>query len=84
MEEPMNTTEYIERRVSRLINEYDDEIEMEIIKYHDQYKVVVTICQQEQPYKDFIGIGTDCRSKRKAAKIALLELYREAYSDIFK
>ncbi|MEH7885116.1 hypothetical protein V7654_12445 [Bacillus sp. JJ1609] len=57
----MNTTEYMERRVPRFFNEYNDEIEMEIIKYQDHFKVVVTICQEEPPYKDFIGIGTDCR-----------------------
>jgi hypothetical protein len=45
MEDPMNTTNYIDQRVSRFFNEYNDEIEMEIIKYQDQYKVVVTICQ---------------------------------------
>ena len=44
MENPyMNTLEYIDRSVSLLINEYNDEIEMEIIKYQDHYKVVVTI-----------------------------------------
>lgn len=79
MEDPMYTTEYIDRKVSRLINEYNDEIEMEIIKYQDHYKVVVTICQEAPPYKDFIGIGTDQWSRRRAAKKALLELYREAY-----
>jgi hypothetical protein len=83
MEDPMNTTDYIDRRVSRFFNEYNEEIEMEIIKFHDHYKVVVTICQEVPPYEDFIGIGTDRGSKRRAAKKALLELYREAYPHNF-
>lgn len=78
----MYTTEYIDRRVSRLINEYNDEIEMEIIKYHDHYKVVVTICQEEPPFKDYIGIGTDRWSRRRAARRSLLKLYHEAYPDL--
>jgi hypothetical protein len=53
---------------------------MEIIKYQDHYKVVVTISQEEPPYKDFIGIGTNRRSARVAARIALKDLYLEAYS----
>lgn len=79
----MYTTEYIDRSVSQLINEYNDEIEMEIIKYHDNYKVVVTICQEEPPYKDFIGIGTDRWSKRRAARKALMKLYQESYPELF-
>lgn len=76
----MNSLEYIDRSVSRLINEHNDEIEMEIIKYLDHYKVVVTICQEELPYKDFIGVGTDKRSARRAARKALKGLYLSAYS----
>jgi hypothetical protein len=78
----MNTTNYINRTVSQLINKIDEEIEMEIIQYHNHYKVVVTICQEEPPYKDFIGIGTDRKSKRRAAKKAFVELYREAYPEL--
>lgn len=77
----MNSLEYIDRSVSRLINDYNDEIEMEIIKYQNQYKVVVTICPEEPPYKDFIGIGTDRWSARRAARKALKGLYLEAYSE---
>ncbi|WP_286180529.1 hypothetical protein [Bacillus sp. ISL-37] len=77
----MNSVEYIKRSVSRLINEYNDEIEMEIIQYPDHYKVVVTICQERPPYKDIIGIGTDRRSARRAARNALKGLYLEAYSE---
>ena len=80
----MNMTNYIDRSVSRLVNEYNDEIEMEIIKYDDHYKVVVTICQEVAPFKDIIGIGTDRRSKRRAAKKALMELYLEAYPELFE
>jgi hypothetical protein len=81
MEDPMNTTDFIDRRVSRFFNEYNDEIEMEIIKYQDHYKVVVTICQEEAPYKDFIGIGTDRRGGRRAARKALKDLYLKAYCE---
>lgn len=77
----MYTTEYIDRRISRFFNEYNDEIEMEIIKYQDHYKVVVTICQEEPPYKDFIGIGTDRRGVRSAARKALKDIYLKAYCE---
>jgi len=77
----MNTTDYIDRRVSRFFNEYNDEIEMEIIKYQDHYKVVVTICQEEAPYNDFIGIGTDSLSGRRAARKALKNIYLKAYCE---
>jgi hypothetical protein len=77
----MYTLNFIDRRVSRFINEYNDEIEMEIIKYQDHYKVVLTICQEEPPYKDFIGVGTDKRSARRAARKALKGLYLKAYSE---
>jgi hypothetical protein len=73
----MNSLEYIARSVSRLINEYN---EMEIIKYYDLYKVVMTICQEEPPFKDFIGVGMDRRCPRRAARKAMLELYQPAYS----
>lgn len=79
----MQAVDFIERKVSRFINEYNDEIEMEIIKYPDYYKVVVTICQEEPPFKDFIGIGLDRRSARKAARKAMLELYKTAYPQLF-
>jgi hypothetical protein len=77
----MNSLKYIDRSVSRLINEYNDEIEMEIIKYQDHYKVVVTICQEKPPYKDFIGVGTDKMSAKRAARKALKDLYLLAYSE---
>ena len=77
----MNTTDYINRRVSRFFNVYNDEIEMEIIKFQDQYKVVVTFCQEEAPYNDFIGIGFDWRSGRRAARKALKDIYSKAYCE---
>jgi hypothetical protein len=77
----MQTLDFIDRKVSRFINEYNDEIEMEFIKYQDHYKVVVTICQEEPPFKDSIGIGMDRRSGRRAARKALKGLYLEAYSE---
>lgn len=52
-----NSLEYIDPSVSRLINEYNDEIEMEIIKYHDHYKVVVTICQEDPLIRFLLGLG---------------------------
>ena len=79
----MYTVDYIDRRVSRFINEYDDEIEMEIIDYRGQFKVIVTICQENPPFKDFIGIGTDRRSRRRAARKAMVELYKTAYPQLF-
>lgn len=77
----MNTTDYIDRRVSRFFNEFNDEIEMEVIKYQNHHKVVVTICQEEAPYKDFIGIGADRWSGRRAARKALKDIYSKAYCE---
>ncbi|UYZ24007.1 hypothetical protein [Mesobacillus jeotgali] len=79
----MQTVDIIDRKVSQFINEYNDEIEMEIIKYQDHYKVVVTICQEAPPYKDFIGIGSDKRIARRAARRALMKLYSVAYPNLF-
>ncbi|RSD28596.1 hypothetical protein [Mesobacillus subterraneus] len=79
----MSSINYIDRSVSQFTNEYLDEIEMEVIKYHDHYKVVVTICQEEPPYKDFIGVGVDRWSGRRAARKALNGLYIDAYPQLF-
>ncbi|MBT2679269.1 hypothetical protein J7E38_09660 [Bacillus sp. ISL-35] len=75
----MYSIEYVERRVNRFTNEYNDEIEMEIIKYTNHFKVVVTICQEEPPYLDAIGVGTDRWSARRAARKALKDLYFNVY-----
>lgn len=77
----MQAVDIVDRKVFQFINGYNDEIEMEIIKYQDHYKVVVTICQEEPPFKDFIGIGIDRRSARKAARKALKGLYLNAYCE---
>jgi hypothetical protein len=67
----MYPIEFLDRSVTRFNNEYNDEMEMEIIKFYDHYKIVATICQEDASYNDFIGVGTDRRSGRKAARKAL-------------
>lgn len=68
--------------VMQFINEYGDEIEMDIIRYQNEYQVTVNICDDKPPFRDYTVTATDLHSKKKAAKKALLELYHQAYSDI--
>jgi hypothetical protein len=78
----MKTIHYISMEVTQFFNEYGDEIEMDIIRYPNEYQVTVNICDEAPPYRDFTATATDIRSKRKAAKRALLELYQQAYSGL--
>lgn len=75
----MTIAECIKWEAFQFVNEYGDEIEMEIIHFRDQYKVIVNICQDEPPFKDYSAIGIDTHSKRLAAKKALIKLYKRAY-----
>lgn len=70
---------YHSRRVLQIVNEHGDEIEMEMIKYKDLSHAIVTICQEEPPFKDYIAEGF-AKSERGAAREALIELYQKAYS----
>ncbi|MCQ6274722.1 hypothetical protein JMM81_07015 [Bacillus sp. V3B] len=70
---------YLSREVIQLVNDVEDEIEFEIIRYHDHYSVTATICQEEPPFKDYIAFGKDRFTKRRAMKKALEELYLQAY-----
>lgn len=69
---------YQSREVTQLVNEFGDEIELEMIQYGGHYYVIATICPDYLPFKDYIGRGKDPLSKRNAAKIALKELYLKA------
>lgn len=69
----------LSREVRQLVNDVGDEIELEILKYSDHYYVVATICQDHLPFKDYLAIGRDFHSKKRAIKKALRELYLEAY-----
>lgn len=71
---------FLSREVTQLVNDVGDEIELEIIQYDDHFSVTATICQEEPPYKDYIGSGSDTDSKREAMRKALKKLYLQAYS----
>jgi hypothetical protein len=70
----------ISQRVTQLVNEHGDEIELETIQYKDHYHAVATICQDKAPFKDFFAEAVDYHSEKEAARKALKELYRQAYS----
>lgn len=69
---------YLSRKVSQLINDHEDEIEIETVQYYNHFHVIATICSQNKPYKDFIGEGRD-RDERNATRKALIDLYQRAY-----
>ena len=74
---------YQSREVTQLVNEFGDEIELEMIQYNNHYYVIATICPDQFPFKDYIGRGKDPLSKRTAVKSALKELYMKAYPNLF-
>lgn len=43
---------YHSRRVLHVVNEHDDEMEIETVKFKDHWHVIITICQEEPPFKD--------------------------------
>ncbi|WP_053367813.1 hypothetical protein [Bacillus sp. FJAT-27245] len=71
--------DFLAREVTHLLNEYGDEVELEIIKYPDHCHVTATICQDEPPYKDCITTGKHRTSRKKAIHKALKQLYIVAY-----
>jgi len=66
---------FIAREVILLTNEHNDEIEMEIVQFHNHFYVYATICNGRG---DYHGEGRDF-NEREAASKALKELYRQAY-----
>jgi hypothetical protein len=75
---------YISRYVKQVINDVGDEIELEIVRYRQyrhHYSVIATICQNELPFKDYIGFGKDYFSRNEAVRKAVKELYTQAYSN---
>lgn len=72
---------YRSRKVSQLIDGYNNEVEIETVQYSDHYHVVATICQEEPPYYDCFGEGRD-ENEREAVKIALKELYGRTYGQM--
>lgn len=68
------------QRVTQLVNEHGDEIELETIRFKGHYRAVATICQDKERFKDFFAEAVDQRSEKEAARKALKELYRQAYS----
>ncbi|APH03480.1 hypothetical protein A9C19_01190 [Bacillus weihaiensis] len=69
---------YYTRKVSHIINEHQHEIELETIRYSNQFYVIATICQDKPPYLDCMGKGKD-HNEREAMRLALKELYGRAY-----
>lgn len=80
----MKTIDNIPWEVTQFTNKYGDEIEMDIIQYPTEYQVTVNICDEKPPYRDITTTGTHPKSKRKAAKKAMIELYKQAYPELFK
>lgn len=70
---------YLSREVTQTINEVGEVIEWEIIQYDDHYSVTATICQEQPPFKDYLGSGRGRYNKSKAMKQALEDLYVQAY-----
>ncbi|WP_299093869.1 hypothetical protein [uncultured Metabacillus sp.] len=70
---------FIAREVTQFVNEHGDEIELETVQYSDHYRAVATICQEEEPFKDFYAEGISALSEKEAVSQALEELYRQAY-----
>lgn len=69
----------VSRKVSQMVNEHGDEIELETIQFQDHCRAFATICQNELPFKDYFAEGFDYHSEKEAARKALEELYRQAY-----
>jgi hypothetical protein len=80
----MKTIDPISWEVTQFTNEYGDEIEMDIIQYPTEFQVTLNICDEKPPYRDITTTGTHPKSKRKAAKKAMMDLYKQAYPDLFK
>ena len=74
---------YQSREVTQLVNEFGDEIELEMFQYDNHFYVIATICPDHLPFKDYIGRGKDRLNKRTAVKMALKELYMKAYPSLF-
>lgn len=79
----MKTADLTSWTATQFKNEYNDEIEMEIIRFSNHYQVTVNICDNQPPFRDITVTATHPRSKRKAAHKALKELYELAYPELF-
>ncbi|WP_053366536.1 hypothetical protein [Bacillus sp. FJAT-27245] len=75
----MEPIHYDSFEVIRFINNFGDEVEVEIINFGNGYRASANICMDEHPYIDSTGIGKDIRNKSKALKRALNELYHQVY-----
>ncbi|WP_210364494.1 hypothetical protein [Bacillus sp. REN3] len=80
----MKTADYLSWDVIQFNNEYGDEIEMDIIRYPNEYQITVNICDEKPPYRDITATATHPRSKKHAAKKAMLQLYKTAYPTLFE
>ncbi|QVY61284.1 hypothetical protein [Cytobacillus gottheilii] len=72
-------TQYQFSQVARINNEYGDEVEIELMKHPDYYRVVATICEDSTPFKDYIGIGLDNYNQALALRQAIHKLHWAAY-----
>ncbi|RHW41943.1 hypothetical protein D1B31_04645 [Neobacillus notoginsengisoli] len=73
----MEPIHYDSFEVIRFINNFGDEVEVEIINFGAGYKATANICADEPPFTDLTAVGYDLRNKSKAAKKALNNLYRK-------
>ena len=79
----MKAAKYLSWDVIQIINEYGDEIEMDIIQYTNEYQITVNITDEQPPFRDFTATATHPRSKKNAAKKAMILLYKQAYPELF-
>jgi hypothetical protein len=79
----MIASNYLSWDVTQFMNEYGDEIEMDIIRYPNEYQITVNICDENPPYRDITATATHSRSKKHAAKKAMILLYKQTYPELF-
>ncbi|TDL78988.1 hypothetical protein [Peribacillus frigoritolerans] len=70
---------YRSRRVLQIVNEHGDEMEIETISLKNHWHVIITICQEKPPFREYLAEGIDHKSEKAAARKALKKLYQKAY-----
>lgn len=65
--------------VFQYTNKFEDEVEVEIIKFPNRIFATANICKENPPFTDITGVGTDLWNKRMAVKKAIQDLHQKAY-----
>ena len=82
--------DFLSGEVRVTTNKLGDEIELAIFRFEDHYKVYATLCDDHPPFRDITTLGEiyfsrlrskhgSRQSRMKAIKMALKELYMQAY-----